>query len=207
MFPSSFYIIGDDQGWSLDEALAMRHVGGGVFEAVETLNNGSWWRFFETPSWGGTQWNFNTFADGTIDSKLSGTTEGDANFNFIGETGIYKITVSTLDLTIVVEAAETPTMYRVGGDNGWSFDTDASMTWIRGEKFTMTTNLTAANEWRFFPTYNVWGFTRNYNDFQDVDPALFTGPNGGDANFLNQVTGSYTITIDVIPGVITAVLD
>ena len=204
LFPSSFYIIGDDQAWNLDDALAMRHVGGGVFEAVETLNNGNIWRFFETPSWGATQWNYNTFIDGTIDSDLSGTTEGDANFTFNGATGIYKITVSTLDLTINIEPAEMPTMFIVGGDNGWTFG--ESMTWIRGEKFTQTVSLTAGNEWRFFPVRDVWGITRDYNAFKNVDPTIFSGPNGGDANFLNLVTGTYTITIDVIPGVITAEL-
>lgn len=203
LFPSSMYIIGDDQAWNLDEALAMRHVGGGFYEAVETLGNGNIWRFFETPSWGGTQWNFNTFLNGTIDSELSGTTEGDANFEFIGATGIYKVTVSTLDLTIDIEPAETPTMYIVGGDNNWTFG--ESMTWIRGEKFTQTTTLTAGNEWRFFPTSGVWGFTRDYNAFKNVDPSLWSGPNGGDSNFLNLVSGTYTITIDVVPGIITGV--
>ncbi|MBN2349585.1 MAG: SusE domain-containing protein [Bacteroidales bacterium] len=204
LFPSSLYIIGDDQAWSLDDALALRHVGGGVFEAIETLGNGNWWRFFETPSWGGTQWNYNTFIDGTIDPDLSGTTAGDANFQFIGTTGIYKITVSTLDLTIDIEPAQMPTMYRVGGDNGWTFG--ESMTWIRGEKFTEVTELTAGNEWRFFPTSGVWGFTRDYNAFKNVDPTLWSGPNGGDANFLNLVTGTYRITIDVVPGIITGEL-
>jgi hypothetical protein len=204
LFPSSLYIIGGDQAWSLDDALALRHVGGGVFEGVETFVNGNIWRFFETPSWGGTQWNYNTFINGTIDSKLSGTTAGDANFTFNGTTGIYKITVSTLDLTIEMEPAEMPTMYRVGGDNGWTFA--QSMTWIRGEKFTETTVLTAGNEWRFFPTSGVWGFTRDYNSFKDVDPTLWSGPNGGDANFLNLVSGTYVITIDVVPGKITGVL-
>ena len=203
LFPSTLYIIGDDQAWNLDDALAMRHVGGGVFEAVETFGNGNIWRFFETPSWGGTQWNYNTFINGTIDSDLSGTTEGDANFTFNGTTGIYKITVSTLDLTIDMEPADMPTMYRVGGDNSWTFG--ESMTWIRGEKFTETTELTAGNEWRFFPTKDVWGFTRDYNAFKNVDPTLWSGPNGSDANFLNLVSGTYVITIDVVPGIITGV--
>jgi hypothetical protein len=179
-------------------SVALRHVGGGVFEAIETLGNGNIWRFFETPSWGGTQWNYNTFLGGAIDSKLSGTTEGDANFEFIGESGIYKITVSTLDLSIIIEPAEKPTMYRVGGDNGWAFD--PPMTWIRGEKFTETTVLTEGNEWRFFPTID------DYNAFVDVDASLWSGPNGGDANFLNLVSGTYVITIDVVPGNITGVL-
>ena len=194
LFPSTLYIVGDDQGWSLDDANGMLHRGGGVFETYETLNNGSWWRFFETPSWGATQWNFNTFADGNIDELLTGTTEGDANFQFIGETGIYKITVSTLDLTIDIEPAEAPTMYLVGGDNGWTFG--SSMTWIRGHRFSETITLTEGNEWRFFPAFEVWGNTFNYNHFGEIDGALWTGPNGGDANFLNLVSGSYTITMD-----------
>jgi hypothetical protein len=194
LFPLTLYIIGDDQGWSLTEANAMLHRGGGVFVTYETLNQNSFWRFFETPSWGGTQWNYKTFAPGTIDELLTGTTAGDANFQFTGATGVYKITVSTLDLTIAIEPAAPPTMYLVGGDNGWTFGT--SMTWIRGWKFTTTMALTAGNEWRFFPESGNWGNTFDYRHFSNVDDALWSGPNGGDANFLNLVSGTYTITMD-----------
>lgn len=194
LFPSTLYIVGADQGWSLENANGMQHRGGGVFVTYETLNQNNSWRFFETPSWGGTQWNYNTFSDGTIDELLTGTTEGDANFTFSGPTGIYKITVSTLDLTIEIEEASAPTMYLVGGDNGWSFG--ESMTWVRGWRFTETITLTAGNEWRFFPESGNWGNTLDYRYFSSVDNALWTGPNGGDANFLNLVSGTYIITMD-----------
>jgi starch-binding outer membrane protein SusE/F len=194
LFPSTLYIIGADQGWSLENANGMLHRGGGVFVTYETLTQNNSWRFFETPSWGGTQWNYKTFANGTIDELLTGTTEGDANFTFTGPTGVYKITVSTLDLTIEIEPASPPTMYLVGGDNGWTFG--ESMTWVRGWKFTTTMTLTAGNEWRFFPESGNWGNTFDYRHFSSVDNALWSGPNGGDANFLNLVSGSYTITMD-----------
>jgi hypothetical protein len=194
LFPSTLYIIGGDQGWTLENANGMLHQGGGVFVTYETLTQNNTWRFFETPSWGGTQWNFKTFAGGTIDGLLTGTTEGDANFTFTGPTGVYKITVSTLDLTIEIEPASPPTMYLVGGDNGWSFG--ESMTWVRGWKFTKTMALTAGNEWRLFPESGNWGNTFDYRDFSGVDNALWTGPNGSDANFLNLVSGTYNITVD-----------
>lgn len=194
LFPQKLFIIGDDQGWSLDDANAMLHRGGGVFVTYERLTQNNSWRFFESPSWGANQWNFNTFSSGTIDDDLSGTTEGDANFRFVGATGIYKITVSTLDLTITIEPAATPTMYLVGGDNSWTFGD--SMTWIRGWKFETTITLTAGNEWRFFPEKDNWGSTFDYRSFSTIDGALWTGPNGGDANFLNQVSGTYKITMD-----------
>jgi starch-binding outer membrane protein SusE/F len=194
LFPSTLYIIGADQGWSLEDANGMLPRGGGVFVTYETLTQNNSWRFFETPSWGGTQWNYKTFVDGTIDELLTGTTEGDANFTFTGPTGVYKITVSTLDLTIEIEPASPPTMYFVGGDNGWTFG--ESMTWVRGWKFTTTMTLTAGNEWRFFPESGNWGNTLDYRHFSSVDNALWSGPNGGDANFLNLVSGSYTITMD-----------
>jgi hypothetical protein len=194
LFPSTLYIIGADQGWSLENANGMLHKGGGVFVTYETLNQNNSWRFFETPSWGGTQWNYKTFANGTIDELLTGTTEGDANFTFTGPTGVYKIIVSTLDLTIEIEPASPPTMYLVGGDNGWTFG--ESMTWVRGWKFTETITLTAGNEWRFFPESGNWGNTFDYRHFSNVDNVLWSGPNGGDANFLNLVSGAYTITMD-----------
>lgn len=194
LFPSTLYIVGDDQAWSLEDANAMLHRGGGVFVTYETLNQNSFWRFFETPSWGGTQWNYKTFESGTIDELLTGNTEGDANFQFTGATGIYKITVSTLDLTIEIEPATAPTMYLVGGDNGWTFG--ESMTWIRGYKFSTNITLTAGNEWRFFPESGNWGNTLDYRSFSNVNNTLWSGPNGGDANFLNLVSGTYTIIMD-----------
>ncbi|MBN2213543.1 MAG: SusE domain-containing protein [Bacteroidales bacterium] len=203
LFPSALFLIGGDQAWNLEDPLALRHKGGGVFEGIETFTNGNEWRFFESASWGANQWNYNTFAEGTIDEKLSGPNGGDANFLFNGTTGIYKITVSTLDLSIVLEPAEMPTMYRVGGFNSWTFG--ESMTWIRGEKFTETSELVAGTEWRFFPESGNWGNTRNYTAFKNVPADLWSGPNGGDLNFLDLVSGTYTITIDVVQGIITGV--
>ncbi|MBN1184084.1 MAG: SusE domain-containing protein [Bacteroidales bacterium] len=201
MYPSTFFIIGGDQGWNLEDPLALRHKGGGVFEGIETFTNGNEWRFFESASWGANQWNYNTFADGNIDENLTGPNGGDANFLFTGTTGIYKITVSTLDLTITMEPAEAPTMFRVGGFNSWGWD--ESMTWIRGEKFTVTSELVEGTEWRFFPESGNWGNTVDYTAFSDVPSNLWSGPNGGDKNFLDLVSGTYTITINVVQGMIT----
>jgi hypothetical protein len=204
LFPSTLFIIGDDQAWNLDDPLAMRHTGGGVFEAIETLTQDNKWRFFETVSWGAIQYDYHAFSDGTIDELLIlDVTGNDPNFHFIGETGIYKITVSMLDLTVDLEPAEMPTMYRVGGFNSWTFG--ESMTWIRGEKFTETSELIADTEWRFFPESGNWGNTRDYTAFKDVPADLWSGPNGGDKNFLDLVSGTYTITIDVVQGIITGV--
>lgn len=201
-YPSALFIIGGDQGWILEDALAMRHKGGGVFEAIETLTRDNKWRFFESASWGAIQYDYNYFSDGTIDELLIlDVTGSDPNFHFTGETGIYKITVSMLDLTIKLEPAEMPTMYRVGGFNNWSFN--SSMTWIRGEKFTETSELVAGTEWRFFPESGNWGNTRDYTAFKNVPADLWSGPNGGDLNFLDLVSGTYTITIDVVQGIIT----
>ncbi len=202
LYPSTLYVIGDDQGWNLDDPLAMRHKGGGVFEAIETLTKDNKWRLFESASWGANQYDYNYFSDGSIDELLILDESGsDPNFQFTGETGIYKITVSMLDKTIKLEPAEMPTMYRVGGFNSWTFG--ESMTWIRGEKFTETSDLVIDTEWRLFPESGNWGNTVDYTAFKDVPTDLWSGPNGGDKNFLDKVSGTYTITIDVVQGIIT----
>jgi hypothetical protein len=204
LYPSTLFVIGDDQAWNLEDPLALRHKGGGVFEAIETLTKDNKWRFFESASWGANQYDYHSFSDGTIDELLIlDVTGNDPNFHFIGETGIYKITLSLLDLTVDLEPAEMPTMYRVGGFNSWTFG--ESMTWIRGEKFTETSELVAGTEWRFFPESGNWGSTRDYTAFKDVPADLWSGPNGGDLNFLDLVSGTYTITIDVVQGIITGV--
>jgi hypothetical protein len=200
-FPTKLYIVGDDQGWNLDAALQLMHMGNGVFEGIGTFGNGNIWRFFENPDWGAKQWNYNTFLDGTIDPKLSGTTEGDANFTFEGETGIYKITVSTVDLTIVMEAATAPTLFIIGDDQGWDLGNAYQLTWQGGYKYSGSTDFNNGSIFRFFEKAD-WGAKQyNYNTFLDgtIDETNLTGTTEGDANFtFIGTSGTFNIDVDLL---------
>jgi len=200
-FPTNLFIIGDDQGWDLNAALELTHLGNGVFEGIGNFGQDNIWRFFESPDWGAKQWNYNTFLDGTIDSKLTGTTEGDANFTFIGETGTYKITVSTVDLTIVMEATVEPTLFIIGDDQGWDTGAAFGLTWLGGSKFEGTTDFTTDAIFRFFEKAD-WGAKQyNYNTFLDgaIDETNLSGTTEGDANFtFIGTTGTFKIEVDLL---------
>lgn len=83
------YIVGDLNGWSFDQATWN---GGGKYSGTATFTNGQIFRFFtEDGNWSSMQYNYNNIT--TISSNLSGTTEGDANFTFVGTSGTYDYTI------------------------------------------------------------------------------------------------------------------
>lgn len=83
------YIVGDLNGWSFDP---LTWNGGGKYSGTATFTNGGIFRFFtEDGNWSSQQYNFNNIS--TLSSNLSGTTEGDANFTFVGASGTYDFTI------------------------------------------------------------------------------------------------------------------
>jgi hypothetical protein len=99
----ALYIVGDDQGWNLSNAVSMTWLGGGKFEATTTFTNNSIFRFFETPAWDAVQWKYVSFASGTIDADLGDGGGADSNFRFLGTTGTHTITVDYNAMTVVIE--------------------------------------------------------------------------------------------------------
>ncbi len=200
-YPETLYIIGDDQAWDLSQAFQLTPLGDGVFEGVGQFGNGNIWRFFEIPDWGATQWNYNNFDQEDIDSDLTGTTEGDANFTFIGETGLYKITVSLVDFTIEMEPSDPPALYIIGDDQAWDLAQAFEMTWMGNQVYQGTTEFNSGSIFRFFENPD-WGAPQwNYNNFVDgtIDEANLSGTTEGDANFtFIGTSGTYTIEVDLI---------
>lgn len=100
--PEVIYIIGDNNGWSLDTAVPLNSIGFNKFEGTFTIANGNIFRFFLTPDWGATQWGWSYFVGGTVDANLADGGGGDSNFLFNGTTGTYKITADLKNKTIVM---------------------------------------------------------------------------------------------------------
>jgi hypothetical protein len=98
---SSIYLIGDDTGWSLDQAVNLA-LSSGKYTATTTFTNGAKFRFFKTPDWSAEQYNWSTFNGGTVDNKLQSAGDGDGNFVFGGTTGTYTISVDLQNKTIVL---------------------------------------------------------------------------------------------------------
>lgn len=100
--PEVIYIIGDNNGWSLDTPVALNSIGFNKFEGTFSISNGNIFRFFLTPDWGATQWGWSYFIGGTVDANLADGGGGDSNLLFNGATGNYKITVDLKNKTIVM---------------------------------------------------------------------------------------------------------
>lgn len=196
----TMYVMGDLQGWDLNSALQMKSLGDGVFELVASFSEGDYFRFFETAAWDATQYGYSYFAEGSVGAELQDGGDGDSNFIFGGSDGIYKITISLDAQTITVEAAEEPTLFIIGDDQGWDLGSAFALTWLGGGKFEGTTTFTTDNIFRFFEAAD-WSATQyNYNYFLDgsIDETHLSGVTEGDANFtFIGDTGAYTITVNL----------
>ncbi|MBN2612702.1 MAG: SusE domain-containing protein [Bacteroidales bacterium] len=90
--------------WS-DNFVKMTWKKHGVYEAETEFINGEAFRFFDQADWGPTSYNYPYFPAGSVDELFENANDGDKNFKFVGTTGMYKITVNFLDLTVTLEEA------------------------------------------------------------------------------------------------------
>ncbi|HMJ67647.1 MAG TPA: SusE domain-containing protein [Cyclobacteriaceae bacterium] len=198
------FLVGDPNGWALNDLLAMRSLGGNTFEVIAQFDQGDIFRFFKELDWSGDQVRYSSFAGGTIDTELADGGGGDSNIRFAAASGIYKMTVSLSDKTIVVVPASAPKLYIMGDDQSWTPANSVSMTWLGGGKFEATTTFTNNAIFRFFADNNPANWDWNapqwrYSSFADgtIDSDLGDG-GGGDSNFrFVGTTGSHTLTVNV----------
>ncbi len=196
----TLFIIGDAQGWDLNNALEMQSLGGGQFEVIGQFQQNGKFRFFSNPDWGADQFRFSSFSGGTIDTELADGADGDSNFLFTAASGIYKMIVSINDKTISVESTTEPTLYIIGEDQGWNLANAFKLTWLGGGKYEGTTNFTNNATFRLFDKADWPNGFGNYPHFGDDGEvsALFENANDGDQNFrFVGTTGSYTMTVDL----------
>lgn len=198
----TLYIIGDDQDWNLQTPLQMNNLGGGEFEAIGEFTSGSIFRFFEIPDWSAVQYNYNTIVDGegTLPEILSGTTEGDANFTFNGETGVYIIRINLNDLVIKMNGTEEPELFIIGDDQDWTLGSAYQMTWLGGGLYEGTTDFTNGSIFRFFEAADWAAPQYNYNYFLEgtIDETHLSGVTEGDANLsFTGESGTYTIRVNL----------
>lgn len=201
----SLYIVGDGYigEWDLAKALSLNGLGNNEFEAIGTFKPGVF-RFFAEPDWAADQTGYSFFADGSVDPKLEDAGGNDSNFRFVGDAGIYKITVSMAEKTIVMEPVEAPTLYLLGDDQGWSPANAVSLTWMEGGIYEATTDFTNGSIFRFYanndPADWDWGGEQwRYSSFADgtIDPDL-EDDGGADSNFRFIGTdGTYTVRVNI----------
>jgi hypothetical protein len=199
------FLIGDPQGWALDPSLAMRSLGGNMFEVIAEFNTGDIFRFFKELDWSADQYRWSSFAGGTIDSDLSDGGGGDSNFRFSGTSGVYKMTVSISDKTITVEPVAQPTLHIIGDDQSWTPASAVSMTWLGGGMYQATTTFTNNSIFRFFANNDPgdWDWSGEqwrYSSFENgsIDSGNLADGGGGDSNFrFIGTTGTHTLTVNI----------
>jgi hypothetical protein len=199
------YVIGDAQGWNLDNALELQSTGPGTYETIGTFQNNGKFRFFASPSWDSEQWGWSFFSGGTITGGLSDGGDGDSNFLFGGATGYYKITVSLKNKTIAMEAASAPTLFVIGDAQGWNLANALEMHSLGGGQFEVIGQFQQNGKFRFFVSPD-WGANQyRFSSFSGgtVDSDLGDGADG-DSNFLfMSASGIYKVTVNVNTKVIT----
>lgn len=75
----------------------------GIFEATTDFINGGAFRFFAQKDWGPTSYNYPYFAAGSVSPLFVNANDGDKNFSFTGTTGVFKITLNMLTLTVTMQ--------------------------------------------------------------------------------------------------------
>jgi hypothetical protein len=191
------YIVGDAQSWDLAKAVKVKNTAPSVYVTTANFVNNGTFRFFATPDWSAQTWNWTFFSGGTVDANLANAADNDSNFRFVGESGTYKITVSTKDKTIVMEAVATPTLLMLGDAQGWNFSNAVELTWLGGGHFQATSDF-SAGIFRFFGKSGDWGSGYGYTYFTNFVDANLENKDDGDKNFNFVGTpGSFTVDVDL----------
>lgn len=173
------------------------------------FTNGTNFRFFEESGvWtSGLGYNYYIGEGYIIDANLEAVDDGDDNFVFVGESGIYTITINNTEKTIVVIPSSS--LWVVGGavPGGWGFNDD-TVELVESAPDVWSVSITLSNDiFRFFQTFNVWDTNNNYAYYDDESYTIDANfENGGsdDANFKFIGTpGTYTLTIDAVNKTIT----
>lgn len=182
--PTDLYLIGASTGaWDTGRAVALTAGDNGVFTGLVHFNadeTGRNFRFFTDKDWGASYGGYDVFETYPNDLLEPASTDSDPNFNFIGETGWYNITVDATNNTIEMAAADAPELYLTGdATHGWNWDD---------------------------PVSTIYG-TDNYIYEGDIDFIqnnafrVFTGKNWDDPNYgYDYLTNYDTAVIDVMEG-------
>ena len=204
--PTDLYVIGASTGaWDTERAITLTAGDNGIFTGLVHFKadmDGRNFRFFTDKDWSMSYGGYDVFETYPTDLLEPATTDGDPNFNFIGETGWYNITVDTQNKTIAMEAADTPELYLTGdATHGWDWDEPVSTVYgtdnfiyegdidfIQNNAFRVFT----AKNWDD-PSYG-WDYLTNY-DTSVID--VMEGHADPNWQFLLE-SGTYHVKIDLI---------
>lgn len=189
-------------GWGWDSPVVLLGEDD-VFSVDAEMLSGETFRFFtEEDNWGsGLNYPYYEGEGYTIDANLENANDGDSNFRFIGDSGMYKIIVDNVAKSISLEAPGS-NMWIVGAgvpDAGWGWNSPIVMTETESGIFTVTANL-ANDTFRFFTAEGDWSSGLNYPYYEGegyIMNSTVENGNDDDSNFrFIGEPGEYIITLD-----------
>ena len=213
----SFYIVGAASyvGWTPEKAQIL-YKKDNLSYIYTNLQSGENFRFLGQLAWDGKNYALNTpgtKADNQYFKQWSDVfakPDGDdENIKFVGETGVYKVTINaTLGIqTIEAKPSVIPTfnfpeIYLVGNiaGNGWSPENGIAMTTVGDGVYEFTTTLAGDTEFKILGQKS-WGDLDWGNISGDGDTG-FVGPKGDNGNIKFAGDGSsYKITVNLKGGI------
>ncbi|AOW20132.1 SusE domain-containing protein [Urechidicola croceus] len=180
-----------------------------ILERKFRFTNGTNFRFFEeSGNWAsGLGYNYYIDEGFAIDTNLEAVNDGDDNFVFVGESGIYTVTINNVDKTIIVTPSSS--LWAVGGavPGGWDFNDD-TVEFIESTPDVWSASITLSNDiFRFFQTFGTWDTNNNFAYYDDEGFTIdsnFESDGGGDSNFsFIGAPGTYILTINAVDKTIT----
>lgn len=216
----ALFIVGagaPDAGWNWNSPVEVTCTGDDSYTTNVLLDadSGDSFRFFtENGNWdSGINYPGFIADDFTIDDRLVDAEDGDNNFLFTGDTGIYFITVDYGNKTITLsepqplgDCGELDAYWLVGAgvpDAGWGWNTPVIVPCNDGGKYRAYVRFSSdpeSNNFRFFTENGNWDSGRNYPYFIDEGYTIderFEDAEDGDNNFAFIGTeGSYILEVD-----------
>lgn len=196
------YVVGagaPDAGWNWGSPIVFE-CENDVFTAKMRLANDAFRFFTEEGNWDtGQNYPYYESEGYTIDPLLENAQDGDSNFSFIGEPGIYTVVVDDVNKTITLTPSSSLWMVGAATPGGWSWDAPTEAVEISPNVYQATLEF-SVEAFRFFTVRDDWGSGLNYPYYEEEGYTisdLFENAMDGDSNFQFVGTpGTYTVTVD-----------
>lgn len=209
-----------DAGWGWDSPVQLLCTGDNVYSGnvlFDSDGDGNF-RFFTNADeqWSSPSYNFPYFVEEgfTIDPVFEDAEDGDNNFLFTGETGVYFLEIDFVNQTITVGPEQVEgncdldQLWLVGAgvpDAGWGWDSPVQLPCTGDNVYSGNVNFSPDNDgnFRFFEDADLQWDSPSYNfpyfadDSFTIDP-LFQDAEDGDNNFqFIGDAGTYFLTVDM----------
>lgn len=203
------YLVGGGTavGWDASNAQLL-YQNQNISEIYTYLENNGEFRFLGQQDWNPINYSLN--ADGINDSYKYFATwstnlepSGAENIKFLGNSGMYKITIDQNTKSIVVTPSAVPTVpssvYLVGSIQGWNAGSAIPMDQIGDGEFEYTIAIPADGEFKFIGQQDWSGL--EWGNIHDGGNSGYLGPNGDNNNIKYVGTGGmYKITANIKMG-------